>query len=330
MNRVAIGRPTQLILKFGISSLIIMYLFSRAPLSHVFEAFLQTQLSFILLAILLYTFEQVLSSYRWKLLAALLGFQKRFIDLVAYFFTGMFFNLFMLGSIGGDVVRAYYLAGKSQRIIPAGYTIFTERFTGALALITILTTALLIPAEGFQIPSFIRWPIVGGTAFIWLSTIFMPRILRLFPIVKRWGEKIHLEQMKVFWDQPRLIVRPLLISFAIQTLFSVVAILVGTGFGLHIPLQYFFIFVPLGDLLGVLPISFNGIGVREGCYVYFLHQIGVPTPTAVAFSFLCTGVVWSVSLLGGLVYLFGTNEKRMRALIPDQSLKDIEAGTSLP
>ena len=62
----------------------------------------------------LYLFSQVLSSYKWSLLTKPLGFKKKFIDLVSYYFIGMFFNLFMVGSIGGDLIKAYYLAAKAS------------------------------------------------------------------------------------------------------------------------------------------------------------------------------------------------------------------------
>ena len=230
-------RTAKTLLKLVFSCIIIIYLFSRVPLSQVFQALRQVRVSFILIAMFLYLVGQVLSAYKWSLLANPLGFKKKFIDMTSYYFIGMFFNLFMLGSIGGDVVRAYYL-GKTKSIIPAGYSIFAERYTGGLALVTILSIALLIPFRGGIIPSFVRWPIIGGTVIVWLITIFMPKILSLFPLIKKWGEKIHLEKMKIYWDNPRTVRAPILISFLFQTLFVLIIALVGRGFGIKVSLYY--------------------------------------------------------------------------------------------
>jgi hypothetical protein len=317
------------LIKLVFSSLIIFYLFSQAPLNQVLQALRKVRLDFILAAGILYLMAQVLSAYKWNLIARPLGFKKKFINIVAYYFIGMFFNLFMLGSIGGDVVRAYYLGGKTKRIIPAGYSIFIERYTGGLALITILSIAILIPFKDSTIPSFASWSIIGGTVIVWLVTIFMPKILSFFPLIKKWGEKIHLQKMKVYWDEPQMIKGPILISFLFQTLFILIIILVGWGFGIKVPLYYFFIFVPLGDLLSILPITLNGIGVREGCYVFFLHLGGVNTSTALAFSLLCLVVVWGVSLLGGIVYLFGNFDGKVISSASVRSLKEMEVETSL-
>jgi len=314
------------LLKLIFSLVIIFYLFSRAPINQVLLALKEVRVSFIVSAGFLYLLAQVLSSYKWSLLAKPLGFEKRFIDLVFYYFIGMFFNLFMLGSIGGDLVKAYYLAGNRKWIIPAGYSIFADRYTGGLALITILSIALLITYKENTIPYFIRYPIIAGTIGVWMITIFMPKILHRFSLIKKWGEKINLQKMKVYWDNPQVVRIPLFISFVFQTLFIGIIILVGRGFGIKIPLSYFFIFVPLADLLSVLPITLNGMGIREGCYVFFLHLGGIETSTALAFSLLCLLVVWSVSLLGGIVYLCALENFEVKDhLYAQQPIKEVGA-----
>jgi glycosyltransferase 2 family protein len=321
-------KKVKTLLKLIFSLIIILYLFSRAPFDQILLALRNVRGSFIASAMFLYLLAQVLSSYKWSLLTQPLGFKKNFIDLVSYYFIGMFFNLFMVGSIGGDLIKTYYLAGKSKRIIPAGYSIFTDRYTGGLALITILSTALLITYQNNAIPFFIRYPIIVGTIVVWVVTLFMPNILRRFPLIKKWGEKIHLQKMQVFWNYPQVVRIPLFISFVFQTLFISIIILVGRGFGIKIPVSYFFIFVPLADILSVLPITLNGMGIREGCYVFFLNLGGVDTSTALAFSLLCLVVVWSVSLLGGVVYLLGDFEVKVKDHLSAQPIEDVEVKSS--
>ena len=323
------SRMIKTLIKLFFSSLIIIYLFSQTPIDRVLESLGKVKIDYILIAGFLYLMAQVLSAYKWSLIARPLGFKRKFINMVGYYFMGMFFNLFMLGSIGGDVVRAYYLGGKSKRIIPAGYSIFIERYTGGLALITILSIALLVSFKENTIPAFASWSIIGGTVIIWLITIFIPKILIFFPRIKKWGEKISLQKMKIYWDNRQLIRGPILISFLFQTIFIFIIVLVGWGFGIKVPFYHFFIFVPLGDLLSILPITLNGIGLREGCYVFFLHLKGIDTSVALAFSLICLVVVWGVSLLGGLVYLFGNfDRKEVISSVSVQSLKEVEVKTS--
>src|SRR5262249_31656854 len=71
------------------------------------------------------------------------------------------------------------------------------------------------------------------------------------------------------------------------------------------PPAYYWIVVPLVTLATMLPITFNGMGVREGAMVVFLAPLGVPAGTAVSLSFLWFCVFTTASVVGGIVYLFG-------------------------
>ena len=69
--------------------------------------------SVALLAVGLYLATQAVSALRWRLLAGVHGFGGSTARYVAYYFIGMFFNLVLPTSVGGDVVRAWYLDERS-------------------------------------------------------------------------------------------------------------------------------------------------------------------------------------------------------------------------
>lgn len=293
----------KVLLKSAVSAAIVYYLFSKASFRLVGEVLQDVRLEYVIAAAILYFFAQMLSAYKWSLIAKPLGFERSYGDFFSYYFIGMFFNLFMLGSIGGDVVKAFYLSSGRKDLINAGYSIFLDRFTGGLALITILCLASLLEAGKGVIPLFIFLLIALGTCLVWAVTLLMPRILEAFSFLKRFAWRLGFERLKIFWDTPKVIVRPLLIAFLFQATFVLVIFTVGKGFGINVPLRYFFVFVPISDLLSILPVTVNGIGLREGTYVFFLNRLGVETSFAVMFSFLSTAVVWAVSLIGGGLYV---------------------------
>src|SRR5438552_16013613 len=61
-------------------------------------------------ALALYLAGQALSAYKWSLLGRSVGYARPVGEYRRFYFIGMFFNLFAPSSIGGDVVRALYLA----------------------------------------------------------------------------------------------------------------------------------------------------------------------------------------------------------------------------
>jgi uncharacterized membrane protein YbhN (UPF0104 family) len=89
----------------------------------------------------------------------------------------------------------------------------------------------------------------------------------------------------------------------LQILVVVVNILNGAALGLNVPTVFYFILIPLVAVATMIPVSLNGLGVREGAFVFFLAQAGVPEDQALSLALLWLGVIIVSSLIGGLVWL---------------------------
>jgi hypothetical protein len=100
----------------------------------------------------------------------------------------------------------------------------------------------------------------------------------------------------------------LLRSLGVGLVFNVTLIaanvLIGMALGVDVPVAYYMIFVPLTSLVLILPISFAGLGVREGAYVVLFKQAGVAPEVALSMSLLvyALGTV-TPGLVGGVIYI---------------------------
>lgn len=310
-------RVGKLLLKLIISLGILFYLFSQVSFTSLWESLYQARPTYIILALGLYVIGQILSTYKWERLADVLGFQRKFKRLLAYYFIGMFFNLFLLGSIGGDVGRVYLLAGRRDSRMRAGYSILAERFTGGMALVTIATIALVSSLSQHVVPLWLRVGMIGGCVTVWALVLTFPLLLPLFPWLTIWAKKVKLGDFGVYWAHPRRMSLVFAISFIFQILNIVVFALIGMSLNLGVPVAYYFVIVPLVDLVSILPISISGIGVREGSYVYLLYLAGVETSKGLAFGLLGFFVVVAASLFGGIIYVFGNYPIHLRRRIGD-------------
>ena len=72
-------------------------------------------------------------------------------------------------------------------------------------------------------------------------------------------------------------------------------------------------FVPLISLGGMLPVSVNGLGVREALYILLFGRIGVSTELAVSLALLYLAVTFVASLPGGLMYALQPAPERILA-----------------
>jgi len=64
------------------------------------------------------------------------------------------------------------------------------------------------------------------------------------------------------------------------------AYFLGLGLGLMVPYSYYLLFMPLGLLMLLLPISISGFGVPQGVIVWLLRPMGVPDAQSFALSTL--------------------------------------------
>jgi uncharacterized membrane protein YbhN (UPF0104 family) len=282
----------------------------RMDWGQVGAAFAHLNVTLWLLAVAVYLVAQVVSALRWQLLSGVLGLGGRWGQYVAYYFIGMFFNLVLPTSVGGDVVRAWYLAGHpesnptSGRGLGAFLSVFADRASGLVVLIAV--ACLAAACCPLTLPGWIYGAVAaaGGAGLLGLAALpALPRLRPLFSCSPRLlrlvdGALLYLGHRKVMaWAT--------LLSVVVQVANVVLVWLIGRGLGLPVPFVYYGVLVPLVALLTLLPVSLNGMGLREAGHVLLLAPLGVGAGAAVTLSFLSFAVFTCTSLVGAGFYLCG-------------------------
>ena len=96
--------------------------------------------------------------------------------------------------------------------------------------------------------------------------------------------------------------RAMLLSFALQINVVVHYYVLSVSLEFGVPLSAFFLIVPVAIVTMMLPISINGIGVREGIFALLLSAYGVDSEAAIALAWISYGFILLQGLLGGLVF----------------------------
>ena len=133
-----------------------------------------------------------LCAVRWKCVLAAQGLQLTWRETLAIFFIGHFFNAFMFGSTGGDVVKAYYAAKRTgRRKTEAVSTVFIDRVMGLLAMILLTTVTMLVRLRFFLADIrtryalfFMLW-VAFFTAFVFIIMFAMRRLMDRSPLFRR-------------------------------------------------------------------------------------------------------------------------------------------------
>jgi uncharacterized membrane protein YbhN (UPF0104 family) len=296
-------------LRLTISALLLAFFGWRTDWVNVTERLADLDLGMWLAAFGLLVFGAIGSARRWQIYARALGFDGSLAQLCGSYFAGMYFNLVLPTSVGGDVVRVVYLNGGSGRRWLAFVSVVLERANGLLVLIGLACVGRLCCP--FPLPLWLDCSVWGSMSAL-LIGLFLLHQAQRSPRLSAW-RRGQLRPIADLLFAPRLSIRMSALSLLTQSASVALVWCLARGIGLQVPFAYACVFVPMLTLLMLLPISVNGMGVREAGTVLFLAPLGIDAASAVTLAFLMFTVGAAVGLFGGLVYLFGAGVRTSAA-----------------
>ena len=323
------------LLRFGIAAGILTFLLHKIGLAQAFDE-LRTTIGhwpWIIAAHMIMLTPLLATAWRWKLILHHVAMAMSWPRTLAIFFIGQFFNAFMIGATGGDVLKAFYTARETrQNRTEAITSIFIDRIVGLYAIIFIVAGIVLARLPYFlsnatlrPVAMFILASALVGAAFLLLIVRRNPLdrwpLLRRLSSHRRMGQLSHVldrayRAFQACHQQPVLFGKLILLSAANQLLAVLGWACVGHALGLNLSAWDYFCYSMLIGFIGTIPITPGGLGLREGASVHILAAIGVAPDKAFLLSFLpyLSSVIWG--LPGGIVFLFYPATRRAQGDVP--------------
>lgn len=299
------------LLKLLVSGGLIAYFLSTMDVGRLLQTFARARFSYIVVALGVYLVAQTVSAVRWATLARPLGIRTPFKDLIQYYLIGMFFNLFAPSTVGGDVSRVYYLVkdeeaqaqGRSVTTVHATMSVLMDRAIGMVVLVWLGAAGLLLfPA--YDVPWSVRSVTFGLAAGLLLGALLAP-VLRWFlpedghPLAVKLRLALH--SYRLHW---RALLAAAALSLVVHLIQAWMHTVMGRALDLEVPFSFSLIVYPLVGTFAAIPITLNGLGLREGGYIFLLAVIGIGSEQGIAFGVLLFLIVALDSLIGGLLFLF--------------------------
>jgi len=299
-----------------ISGLFLFYLFRLSAFERIGEAFNQVQLIYLLGFFVLYYVSTLIQTFRWKYLLNAWDSNIRFGILFRWIMIGLFLNNFFPGSLGGDAFRIISGKRETRRMDIVAATVFYERILGFGSLVVMGLVALAL--RGDYLHDRLFWFLLWGL-FLALTTVVVISNVSLFgnyanKIIKRYSflQKLKLDNwldsFRFQITSPRLLAGVFFLSFLIQGVDILSFRLIASAIQIPVSISDLLLFVPLLYLAILLPLSVNGIGIRETVFVIFSSQWGINSSGAVAFSLTVFALGIAGSLIGGPLYWMSRKE----------------------
>ncbi|MGM0428242.1 MAG: lysylphosphatidylglycerol synthase transmembrane domain-containing protein [Thermodesulfobacteriota bacterium] len=298
------------LVRICISAGLLLWLFSRFDLKGLGTSLDQLPLIIWITACLMMVAAQVLSSIRWWILSKACAFPGKWPAYLGFYFVGMFFNLFLPTGIGGDLFKIHFLSREEGKRIVAASTVVADRLLGLVAMLLMAAVAVHLRKDLLPEPFPILMTLGGGAILTALAALpVIERLIRrLWPVIAP-----YLELVPAIRQRPGRLASLFGLSFCLQGLGIGAVALLGNGIGINMPTALYFVIVPLVALSTLIPVSFNGIGVREGTFVYLLGLKGVDAGAALGLGLLFFSVQVSVSLIGGICYAAGVHRRSLES-----------------
>lgn len=243
--------------------------------------------------------------------------EPSFSKLGRLYYIGLFFNNFLPSSVGGDFVRILYL-GKVIGMPKATASVAFERLTSGVAMIVIVLVAALFMES---VRPFLVTIYIAAAVFIGLF-LLLGFWIKKGKLAKQQSSDQHVGKLIRMVNKGRNAVANIGKSVSdygneswkwwlwiaiLSTFFQVgmawINDLLFSGLGIDVPWYELLVFITLISVITMLPISINGIGVREASYLLFFKELGVPDEIAVSVSLLFFVLVAISSLVGGVFWL---------------------------
>jgi glycosyltransferase 2 family protein len=296
-----------------LAAALLALLFHRFDWSALQSALARIPLHFYATSFAILAAGQALYVLKWQVVLSAMGCRQRFRTLGQIYLLGTFFNNFLPTMIGGDAARVYYL-GRQHGYALIATSVLVDRGLGFLSMaawgtalvwwLDITTPAFVVARQALTVLGAILGVLMVAALTFRLAPLVA--VLRAIPMMKTVAQGLELlrKRGRPIRRRPVALAAVLVTSFlyflplawAYQTYFRLAG-------GLHVPYAAIVLVLIAIAVLSNIPISLNGIGLREQLHYLLFGSLGVSKELAVGISLVVFSQFLVLSVLGGLVWM---------------------------
>jgi uncharacterized protein (TIRG00374 family) len=328
LTAIPVNKTLLNLLKFGFSAGIIAYLVCDPKNRQAFGELSGQSKDWGLLALAWAAnmAAVMLSFVRWYVLVRALGLPFSMKDAFRLGFLGYMLNFVSLGSVGGDLFKAVFIAREQVgRRAEAVATVVLDRVVGLYMLFVMASAAILATDQLNSTVDQIRFIsratlLCTGLGLIGILVLLVPgvtqgafsafleRLPRLGPLFGKL-----LGAIRIYRSRPKMLALAALLSVGVHGLSSTGVYLAACGLPGDVPpLVDHFVIVPLAFVTGVLPLPGNGLGAFEYVVNFLYEQVpagmAIPQGRGLVVALGYRAITILIALVGVAYYLASRRE----------------------
>jgi glycosyltransferase 2 family protein len=280
------------------------------------EAIRNAQYHWVVIGILAYGIVEISAAFRWHVLLKVQKIHLTVPRLAGLFLIGMFYNQFLPGGTGGDIIKSYFLLKETpDKKAGALLAVVFDRLVGLVALVAITGTLIALrydflaqTTETRQLLWFLLF-LLGSSILFLLSTFIISGFNLFHLLPEKFPGREKLIEISAAYHLYAHHWRATLVAFGASIVAHLATfatfLCAAYALGAAVPVLDFFAVMPVERTISALPISFAGIGVREKILQIMLNGLcGVPEAKAILIGSLSFLIILVCCIPGAVVYLF--------------------------
>lgn len=283
-------------LKFFFSLISVWLLYIIIDFDKILLIVKEAKLNLLCIAILLILIRQVIQSFRFYEILRNANCSIGITKIAKHYFIGYFYNFFLPSSIGGDVARLVLMTKEGYKKNEIGNLILLERFTGFFSLSIIALWGLSI----YNIKGINPYWIYGLTCLFVLVLILFVTIRKstFFKPISTWFKVFDAISLRSFSYI-------FFLSFIFQVFSIFIRYFLGLTFNIQVEFEYYLLFIPLINIVTLIPISINGFGTREAAFIFLFGLVGLGNEEATVLSFSSYIMMLFLGIIGAFFSIRG-------------------------
>ncbi|MEI7436950.1 MAG: lysylphosphatidylglycerol synthase transmembrane domain-containing protein [bacterium] len=325
MIRSILKRTSITLAKLAFIAACFVFIFQRVPCQDVIRQLSSVSPLWLTAAFLAVLAEPVVMALKWRLLLLDKGTPVKISRVVRIVFSSNFMAALIPASLGADAVRVWLMSKERFSLTNAAGSLMADRVLGVLALMTLsLTATLWIGPTLDDRTVVITVVVLAGGMLAVLALALSPLPVLLAPYAQRalgpWLVRHHPQAGRSFNKlllrlteihaaiidyrlHPRTLAKAMLLNFGVQGLRIISFHCLFRAVHFPVPWLSEIAFIPMIVFLTLMPISFFGLGVKEGAFLYFFGRACVPAPVSLGVSLLSYLLVFVRQVPGAILVL---------------------------
>ncbi len=308
-----------LFFKIALLILIFVWIFRSVNVQETVKVLAKTNTTIFFLAFLLNNTSNIFLTIKWHRLAKPLKIKSDIFELLKLNYISVFYSIFVPGQASGELIKGFKLAKREESTQKVWIPILIDKITNLFAVFCLGFIALLSDKDFNQNRNLI-FVVTLSTAFLAFLTIILfsehtnnltsfakdllVSFLKLFKVKTKFLENFSLNYFENYKKHNFLLFETLFWSFAIKLphVFTFYLLALSLDLNLNI-IESAWLFA-IVSIASILPISFSGLGIREGTVIVLLSQVGIGTSSALSLSMLIFIIGILTGLIGGILEMF--------------------------